>query len=457
MQIPVYLRFAVPFLSTPSARRATPGRLFRTADRSKFLSTPSARRATSVRRSTSPVHQDISIHALREEGDQASPRSCSPFLYHFYPRPPRGGRPSAPTAVCKARRNFYPRPPRGGRHLRMAIALQHIFISIHALREEGDCITVKSMHRAKQFLSTPSARRATLALTALQDFRLYFYPRPPRGGRLWLLLVWCPCAGISIHALREEGDSAFAVFTLLWLLFLSTPSARRATFFLVCFPCVCQHFYPRPPRGGRPYSPSVPRVDGRISIHALREEGDCFAVVAFAALGHFYPRPPRGGRPQLSYTIMPHSSDFYPRPPRGGRLGIRLYMQILLLYFYPRPPRGGRPCIVIISLGRFSFLSTPSARRATSLYHFMLFFASISIHALREEGDFLVRVYFENGAKISIHALREEGDCFAVVAFAALGHFYPRPPRGGRRPFGPVIGIVFAISIHALREEGDRG
>ena len=103
----------------------------------------------------------ISIHALREEGDQASPRSCSPFLYHFYPRPPRGGRPSAPTAVCKARRNFYPRPPRGGRHLRMAIALQHIFISIHALREEGDCITVKSMHRAKQFLSTPSARRAT--------------------------------------------------------------------------------------------------------------------------------------------------------------------------------------------------------------------------------------------------------------------------------------------------------
>ena len=91
--------------------------------------------------------------------------------------------------------------------MRMAIALQHIFISIHALREEGDCITVKSMHRAKQFLSTPSARRATLALTALQDFRLYFYPRPPRGGR------HIDCDALSADVLR----------------FLSTPSARRAT------------------------------------------------------------------------------------------------------------------------------------------------------------------------------------------------------------------------------------
>ena len=58
---------AKSFLSTPSARRATPvyssnftGEI--------FLSTPSARRAT-IR--TAPAHRrhDISIHALREEGD----------------------------------------------------------------------------------------------------------------------------------------------------------------------------------------------------------------------------------------------------------------------------------------------------------------------------------------------------------------------------------------------------
>ena len=62
----------------------------------------------------SELIQVISIHALREEGD-----------------------------------------------LRMAIALQHIFISIHALREEGDRWTSGITLTITIFLSTPSARRAT--------------------------------------------------------------------------------------------------------------------------------------------------------------------------------------------------------------------------------------------------------------------------------------------------------
>ena len=34
----------------------------------------------------------------------------------------------------------------------------------------------------------------------------------------------------------------------------------------------------------------------RISIHALREEGDAGAAAVAASLAYFYPRPPRGGR-----------------------------------------------------------------------------------------------------------------------------------------------------------------
>ena len=34
------------------------------------------------------------------------------------------------------------------------------------------------------------------------------------------------------------------------------------------------HFYPRPPRGGRPKCKDFKRWDIYISIHALREEGD---------------------------------------------------------------------------------------------------------------------------------------------------------------------------------------
>ena len=56
------------------------------------------------------------------------------------------------------------------------------------------------------FLSTPSARRATAYQKLLKAIAEDFYPRPPRGGR--------PAGppreernnGISIHALREEGD-----------------------------------------------------------------------------------------------------------------------------------------------------------------------------------------------------------------------------------------------------------
>ena len=57
----------------------------------------------------------------------------------------------------------------------------------------------------------------------------------------------------------------------------------------------------------------------------------------------------------------------------------------------------------------FSFLSTPSARRATWLLPVHHPPQGISIHALREEGD-LRPLEFGKVDNISIHALREEGD-----------------------------------------------
>ena len=40
--------------------------------------------------------------------------------------------------------------------------------------------------------------------------------------------------------------------------------------------------------------------------------------------------------------------------------------------------------------------------------------------------------------------------------FEAIFNFYPRPPRGGRRPEPDPDHGCQAISIHALREEGDK-
>ena len=61
----------------------------------------------------------------------------------------------------------------------------------------------------------------------------------------------------------------------------------------------------------------------------------------------------------------------------------------------------------IRTLGQF--LSTPSARRATRGPADGARLVSISIHALREEGDQLA-TYAPPKQVISIHALREEGD-----------------------------------------------
>ena len=58
------------------------------------------------------------------------------------------------------------------------------------------------------------------------------------------------------------------------LRFLSTPSARRATQLTTSRAVALNDFYPRPPRGGRRAYAASTMQPQKISIHALREEGD---------------------------------------------------------------------------------------------------------------------------------------------------------------------------------------
>ena len=58
---------------------------------------------------------------------------------------------------------------------------------------------------------------------------------------------------ISIHALREEGDSSYKDSSIHTYLFQSTPSARRATGDTLNNEEAKGYFNPRPPRGGRPW------------------------------------------------------------------------------------------------------------------------------------------------------------------------------------------------------------
>ena len=142
----------------------------------------------------------------------------------------------------------------------------------------------------RKFLSTPSARRATLQAGLFLAYHDDFYPRPPRGGRLALALDGREILHISIHALREEGDVTTLNYPKIIRKFLSTPSARRATGIGVCIIINPLDFYPRPPRGGRRSDLEAEAHGEGISIHALREEGDpdvgCLPVLMLAISIH---------------------------------------------------------------------------------------------------------------------------------------------------------------------------
>ena len=147
---------------------------------------------------------EISIHALREEGDvifqqflfllkkflstpsarraTASSWACSQYRGIFLSTPSARRATSAFCHWPSHIRNFYPRPPRGGR--------------------QCQCQT---RSYEDKFLSTPSARRATrgksyfsgyspISIHALREEGDRFCRRASESGT------------ISIHALREEGD-----------------------------------------------------------------------------------------------------------------------------------------------------------------------------------------------------------------------------------------------------------
>ena len=169
----------------------------------------------------------ISIHALREESDSffmlLSCCGCN-----FNPRPPRGERRSWRRPAANPRR-FQSTPSARRATSCPRRAFRHRPISIHALREESDPSDYRPnawtgdfnprpprgerqqpelrYNIEQEFQSTPSARRATESMK-----------------------IFKPYEKISIHALREESDSAS-----------------------------CRHLQ-----------------DQFISIHALREESDCF-------------------------------------------------------------------------------------------------------------------------------------------------------------------------------------
>ena len=169
------------------------------------------------------------------------------------------------------------------------------------------------------------------------------------------------------------------------VLFLSTPSARRATHRKHRYhPCKCISIHALREEGDR--GGGQTKGGGRISIHALREEGDPMRVPpAFVALA-------------ISIHALREEGDWL----RCARTTARPN-------FYPRPPRGGRPIEGDKTYESVKFLSTPSARRAT---YFL-------------ESSVCSQAFLSTPSARRATALSTS---FPLSFF----NFYPRPPRGGR-------------------------
>ena len=146
-------------------------------------------------------------------------------------------------------------------------------ISTHALREEGDQSSVQTLDVAYRFLPTPSARRATPALSAHRPGSAHFYPRPPRGGR-----PSTPRSSVCLGRFLPTPSARRATHCSTALMsmvrgFLPTPSARRATGVILHFPQY-RLFLPTPSARRATGQALSCNHRGGISTHALREEGD---------------------------------------------------------------------------------------------------------------------------------------------------------------------------------------
>ena len=234
----------------------------------------------------------IYIHALCEEGDRRKEGLTSP-LKDFYPRPLRGGRlqdfTEAPQTLAIS---IHALCEEGDDN--KAVLFEALCISIHALCEEGDdrFVVDYSVHYISIHALCEEGDSFGILPMPLDN---HFYPRPLRGGRRHLSRINV-VAGQFLSTPSARRATEEPMIFCITSQFLSTPSARRATScFLRTWQCACisihalceegdafgyqeawgeYNFYPRPLRGGRPIAFTLIDRLSLISIHALCEEGD---------------------------------------------------------------------------------------------------------------------------------------------------------------------------------------
>ena len=213
-------------------------------------------------------------------------------------------------------------------------------------------------------------------------------------------------------------------------IFLSTSPLRGTTTDTVYHSRHLDHFYPRPPCGGR-------QVTTLIQLD----------------LDNFYPRPPCGGR-RKALLIYDGSSVFLSTSPLRGTtcrsfvpsflLSISIHVPLAgddplpggvrcdPLHFYPRPPCGGRRRSKKANGSGGAFLSTSPLRGTTPAARLRRPCGSNFYPRPPCGGRPQLVHRYSSNVSISIHVPLAGDDRRMKTAMPGYYNFYPRPPCGGR-------------------------
>ena len=147
-----------------------------------FLSTPPSRVATPAGKPVLVPESDVSIHATLAGGDYV-PNAAEVEALAFLSTPPSRVATVLHERLRRTHKCFYPRHPRGWRPSNRARYVHLIRVSIHATLAGGDAAKSANAAQRKSFLSTPPSRVAT--------------GKPPSASTVNI---------VSIHATLAGGD-----------------------------------------------------------------------------------------------------------------------------------------------------------------------------------------------------------------------------------------------------------
>ena len=214
-----------------------------------------------------------------------------------------------------------------------------------------------------------------------------------------------------------------------------------------------------------------------VSIHATPAGGDMTSYINLRCWEKFLSTPPSRVATVVAHKRPRRWVCFYPRHPRGWRRNLRSlhnFPQYVSIHatlaggdsrarqkyacarcFYPRHPRGWRRVDLYNAVVAAEFLSTPPSRVATSLPSSARFRAGVSIHATLAGGDHFRTANTRCSCCFYPRHPRGWRRPSGSVHAGGVHSFYPRHPRGWRRPRRRAGRQVRPVSIHATLAGGD--